>query len=167
MSCLTLLVLFLGLRNPVANNVSDDSNIGVGFWRRNRGVGRCAVIVAMWFVHVRRCICRKPGVVECLRKLRGRVWGRFAAQREQAPSPRSVVSYEDFGAEDQEIAAFGSSYASRCGCFGFWDRPRFQRFLKSWFVPVFSELKIKRSQPAAAPTSVMQEYAAESSASSP
>ncbi|VVN20335.1 hypothetical protein PS639_04256 [Pseudomonas fluorescens] len=41
----------------------------------------------------------------------GRDWVGFAAQREQAPSPQGVNSYTIFGRQDQEIAAFGRTYA--------------------------------------------------------
>ncbi|KZN19529.1 hypothetical protein A1D17_26470 [Pseudomonas fluorescens] len=43
------------------------------------------VILARWLFLV---LCRnavKPGIAVCLRKWASRVWGSFAAQREQAP----------------------------------------------------------------------------------
>ncbi len=58
------------------------------------------------------------GFASCYRfRLMFKSWGGFEAvsqpSGEQAPSPKMVNSYEIFGAEDQKIAAFGSSYAGR------------------------------------------------------
>ncbi len=97
--CLTVLGHFpQGCETLSLTAVSDRPTLGSDFDSRNRAVGPHAVTLGG--LSERRiapfggAAAAKWGVAVCLKKRASRIWGRFAAQRGQAPSPQRANSYE-------------------------------------------------------------------------
>ncbi|VVP10728.1 hypothetical protein PS880_03302 [Pseudomonas fluorescens] len=95
----------LGLRNPVAADVSDKPTLGSDLGSRNQAVGRLSGLLGRQFDLGLLRSRNKTGHRGVTGEMGGRVWGCFVAQREPAPSPRSEASYAFFGRSDVFVAA--------------------------------------------------------------